>query len=217
MQNQMNNEKNDISSAAVNPQANPFEYKDIFYSLEQQIGADVGHVKNLVQQGILTVKQGQYLMAQLSDKVKQISMYKDSLQNTEIGKPQESEELPKSAMELFAQEHPGFFEENGRADVLNYIKGLDMDKDEILQIAKLVENLEASAVENYLKKAAYEKSLNDENALAKSKLTSYAQSANSNNKMDRIFTRKQIGEMSGSEFVENEAAIMDQLKHGLIK
>lgn len=216
MQNQTNEEIKDISSQAVTPQANPLEYNDIFYSLEQQIGADVGHVMNLVQQGILTQQQGQYLLAQLSDKVKQISTYKNSLQPSEKDNTAE-EEVHLSPMELFNREKPDFFSQNGREDVLNYIKGLDMDKDEILRIAQLVEGLEASAVDNYLKKAAYEKSLNDENSLAKSRLTSYAQTAAPNNKTDRIFTRKQIGAMSGNEFAENEAAIMDQLRHGLIR
>ena len=59
-------------------------------------------------------------------------------------------------MDLFNQERPGFFDAEGRGDVLNYIKGFDMDKDEILRIAQLVEGLENSAVDKYLKKSAYE-------------------------------------------------------------
>ena len=220
MQNQTNSDIKNISSSAVSPKTISDEYKDIFYQLEQQIGSDVGHVRNLVQQGIITQQQGQYLLAQLTDKVKQINLYKNSLQK-EIPQPTEVsvaiDTRSENPFNLFNQEKPGFFEKNGRGDVLNYIKGFDMDKDEILQIANLVEGIENSAVEDYLKKTAYEKSLNDENDLAKSKLTSYAQDAVPNNKMNRIFTREQIGAMSGNEFVENEALIMDQLRRGLIK
>ena len=68
-----------------------------------------------------------------------------------------------------------------------------------------------------MKKSAYEKSLNDENALAKSKLTAYAQNAPGDQNFNRIFTREEIGRMSGEEFTKNEKMIMNQLKNGLIK
>ena len=209
---------NAISSPAVNPQAEPFEYKDVFYQLEQAIGADVEHVRNLVQNNVITQNQGQYLLQQLINKAQQLNAYKEAV--TKSAEAQPVQEIPvqvQDPMSLFNQERPGFFESAGRSEILNYIKGFDMDKDEIDKIAKLVEGLENSAVENYLKKTAYEKSLNDENAIAKSKLTAYAQNAPSDNKMDRIFTREEIGNMSGEEFTKNEKLIMDQLKQGLIK
>ena len=92
-----------------------------------------------------------------------------------------------------------------------------MDKDEISKIAKIVEGLETSAVDGYLKKSAHEKSLNDENAVAKSKLTSYAQNAPKDATNGRIFTREDIGRMTVDEFAKNEKLIMDQVKQGLIK
>ena len=92
-----------------------------------------------------------------------------------------------------------------------------MDKDEILRIASLVEALENSAIDKYLKKSAHDKSLNDENELAKRKLTAYAQNSPANSKNNRIFTREEIGKMSGEEFAKNEKLIMDQVKQGLIK
>ena len=124
---------------------------------------------------------------------------------------------PENPMEMFDKERPGFFEEEGRGDVRDYLKGCEMDKDEILRIASLVEGLENSAVEKYLKKSAHDKSLNDENELAKSKLTAYAQNSSANSKNNRIFTREEIGKMSGEEFAKNEKIIMDQVKQGLIK
>ena len=92
-----------------------------------------------------------------------------------------------------------------------------MDKDEIVKISQMVEALERSAVENYLKKSEYEKSLNDENAIAKSRLSAYAQSPAVDGNMTKVFTREEIGKMSGKEFTRNEDAIMAQLKKGLIK
>ena len=222
MQNQMGGSfpqqlQNGISSPAASSQANPnLGYKDIYYHLEQAIGADVQNVKNLISQGVLTQQQGQYLLGQLLTKAQSINAYKNSQkQNTPA---QNVPATPvQNPMDLFNQERPGFFDAEGRADILNYIKGFDMDKDEILRISQLVEGLENSAVDKYLKKSAYEKSLNDENARAKSKLTSYAQNASSDTKTNKVFTREEIGRMSGEEFAKNEKLIMEQVKQGLIK
>ena len=56
MQNQTNN---DISSLAFRPEGNKMpEYKDVFYQMEQAIGADVQNVKELVQKNVITEQQG---------------------------------------------------------------------------------------------------------------------------------------------------------------
>ena len=165
--------------------------------------------------------QGQILLVQLARKAHQINNFKNSLQsggvvqNSQV--PAEQFFNSTTPIDMFNQERPGFFDGEGRVDVLNYIKGLDMDKDEIVRIAQLVEKLENSAVDKYLKKSAYEKTLNDENAAAKSKLTSYAQNTSSDGNMVRAFTREDIGNMSGDEFTQNEKAIFEQLRQGLIK
>lgn len=212
--------QNSVSSPAVSPQANPkLGYKDIYYQLEQSIGADVQNVNNLMSQGIISQQQGQYLLAQLTAKAQSINAYKNAQSKNQMPvQPVPTPVMqPQNPMDLFNQERPGFFDAEGRGDVLNYIKGLDMDKDEILKIAQLVEGLENSAVDKYLKKSEYEKSLNDENLRAKSRLTSYAQNASSDNKMTKVFTREDIGRMSGEEFAKNEKLIMEQVKQGLIK
>ncbi len=220
-------QNNGISSPAAGQYSNPQTgYKDIFYQLEQAIGADVQNVQNLVQNGVITKQQGSYFMAELARKAQEINNYKNSLgQNPAQMMPAQAPVAPTAQpqmpavnpMDLFNKERPGFFEGEGRADVLNYIKGYDMDKDEILQISRLVENLENSAVNNYLKKSDYEKSLNDENAAAKRRLTAYAQNAGMDSNTNRVFTREDIGRMSGEEFTRNEKLIMDQVKQGLIK
>jgi len=217
MQNNLNN--NEISSLAVNPEA--ANYKDIFYELEQLIGQDVTRVKDFVQKGIITQEQGQYLYNQLVKKAKTINDYKNA-QKQQLNINNQPQPVPnqtpeENPMDLFNKEHPGFFETEGRGDILNYIKSYDMDKDEIFKIATMVENLEKAAVDAYLKKSKYEKSLNDENAIAKSKLTAYAQNPAFDGNYSRIYTREEIGNMSGKEFTKNEEAIMTQLRNGLIK
>jgi hypothetical protein len=219
MQNQ-NIQLNGNSSLAVSPQANQniANNNNPYFALEQEIGAMALRISELTQRGVLTQSQGQYLMTQLAGKAKVLDAQKSS--NSQFAQVQAEPQQPSQAqnpLDMFNQERPGFFNEEGRGDVLDYIKGFDMDKDELLKISQLMEGLESSAVEKYLKNAAHEKSLNDENSLAKSKLTSYAQNASSNSNMDRVFTREAIGKMSGKEFTQNEKLIMDQLKQGMIK
>lgn len=221
MENQINN---NISSPALNPQGNGGQiYKDVFYQLEQSIGADVQNVNNLVQKGIISQKQGQYLLAQLAGKAQQINEYKNNLQSMTNAPAQTAAttSMPQFAetnqIEMFNKLRPGFFDEEGRGDLRNYLNGYRMDKDEMLRIAALVEELEDSAVNRYLKKSAYDKSLNAENEIAKRKLTAYAQNSPTNSKNNRIFTREEIGRMSGDEFARNEKLIMDQVKQGLLK
>jgi hypothetical protein len=214
MQNQ-NIQQNGISSLAVSPQANQ---NNPYYNLEQEIGAMALKINTLTQRGLLSQTQGQYLIAQLAGKAKEIDAQKNAnLSNVQVQQGDNAQLQAQNPMEVFNQERPGFFNEEGRQDILNYINGFDMDKDEISKIAQLMEGLESSAVDKYLKNIAYEKSLNDENSLAKSKLTSYAQNGSTNSNMDRIFTRDAIGKMSGEEFAQNEKMIMEQAKQGLIK
>ncbi len=211
-----------ISSPAVTPQTNQTaNYADIIQQAEAQLASDVQKLQQLIQQGVLNQAQGQFFITQLARRVNEINMYKNALAQTLPPLTSPAAQTPvvpqPSPMDLFNSENPGFFENGSRVDVLNYIKDLDMDKDEISKIAKIVESLEKSAIQDYLRKSAHEKSLNDENCAAKSKLTAYAQNAYNGSNINRIFTREDIGKMSGEEFTKNEKLIMEQVKHGLIK
>lgn len=203
---------NGISSSAVTPQIN---YVDVFQQLEQAINADVARVQMLAAQNVITNDECRYLMSQLASKAKILEGYKQmSVQTAQSEIPAQQQPNP---FDLFNQEKPGFFDGESRKAVLDYIKSLDMDKDEISKIAALVEGVEKGAVDGYLKQSAYDKSLNDENTAAKSRLTSYAQNASSGSDIGRIFTRADIGSMSDEEFDRNEKLIMEQARQGLIK
>lgn len=208
MQNQINS--NNISSSAVTPQMN---YTDIVSQLEQAIATDTLRLQTMLQQGVITKQQGQYLMAQLAKRANEINMCKNSVPFPNQAQTQNQ----MSPLETFTEQNPEFFNVGGRNAVLDYIKNYNLDKDEISQVAKIVEQLENSAVNSYLKKSAHEKSLNDENSAAKSKLNAYAQNSTGNSNMNRIFTREDIGKMTSEEFTKNEKLIMDQVKLGLIK
>lgn len=205
-----NNTLNSNSSITVSPLQGEYN------SQMQDIATHVQEVKGLVQQNLITQEQGQYLLTQLAGKLTQINNAYTQQQKLEpaTNQPLQTEQ---SQLEIFNSEYPKFFNPEGRGDILNYLKPLNLDKDELVKIAQLVEGLEKSAVDRYLKKSEYEKSLNDENTLAKSKLTAYAQNAAPKSEINRIYTREDIGNMSGEEFTKNEKAIMEQVKLGLIK
>lgn len=212
----LNQSLSGISPQAVTPRIN---YVDVVQQLEQALYTDVQRLQVLMQQGVITQQQGQYLMNNLAETQRKLELCKQSIPMAQNVEPP-AQELPQTSqnpLELFSQENPGFFDKEGRGDVLDYLKNLDVDKDEISKIAKLVEKLETSAIDGYLKKSAHEKSLNDENSAAKSKLTSYAQNATTDSNNNRIFTREEIGKMSGDEFAKNEKLIMEQVRQGFIK
>ena len=195
-----NQQFNGISSSAVTPQIN---YQNILGLLLAALAANAQK-----EQFVGNNEQIQQLISALNEtnKVNQNNSAVPDAQ-TPILNP----------IDLFNQENPGFFDKSARGDVLNYIRNFDMDKDEISKIAKMIETLENSAIDGYLKKSAHDKTLNDENSAAKCKLTSYAQNATLDGNNNKVFTREEIGKMSGDEFVKNEKLIMEQVRQGLIK
>ncbi len=196
-----NQQFNGISSSAVTPQIN---YQNIIGQLLTALAVNAQKEQLVKQLG--NNEQIQQLISAFNETNKQNNNAVSDA-NTPAVNP----------FDLFNQENPGFFEKSARGDVLNYIKDLDMDKDEISKIAKMIEALENSAIEGYLKQSAHDKTINDENLAAKSKLTSYAQNASLDSNNNKVFTREEIGKMSGDEFVKNEKLIMEQVRQGLIK
>lgn len=204
---------NNVSSSAEKPQIN---YTGIVPQLEQALRSDIQKLFLMVQQGVITSEQGQSLLKMLINKANALEEFKKTNdESADMG--MNNTPQPESSIDLFNKENPDFFKPAGRGDLLNYIKNLDVDKDEISKIAQLAQNLEQSAVDEYLKQAAYDKNLNEENSIAKRKLTSYAQNAPSGGDFSKIFTRADIGKMSGDEFTKNEKIINEQLRQGLIK
>ena len=203
---------NGNTSPAVNPQ---IDYTDVITQLEQTLKSDAQKLMFLYQQGLVSDNQAQYFTNKLLDTRNKLNLLKQNVQEPAASPLQNAEEKI-SALELFRKEKPDFFEKSGRAEVLDYIKNFDMDKDDISQIANLIEVLEKAAVDCYLKQSEHDKTLNDENTAAKSKLTSYAQNAAYDSNNNKVFTRTDLGRMSGEEFAKNEKLIFDQVKRGLI-
>ena len=165
----------------------------------------VRQIEDLVKSGAMTQEQGLNLMNFVTKKAfEKYTNYSQTPQEESVSKLNEA---------------PEFFNRDGRIDVFDYLKSTnaEFDDDEISKISALIEKIEKTAIDRYLKKLEHEKSLNSENEAAKQKLRAVAQNSVSDGSTNRGFTREQIGKMSGAEFAKHERAIMDQLRKGLIK
>lgn len=200
---------------ALNANGVPVSNKPDYMDAARQVTIrDIGIIDNFMKAGIINPVQGQHLINYVLNKAQEYVV-----QQEKAGTQTKAQPLIVSGIEDFVKEKPDFFNQNGRNQVLEYLKNSNsiVDKDEIAKISEMIESLEKSAIEGYLQKQAHEKSLNDENEAAKKKLKANAQKANAADANARVFTREQIGKMSGAEFAKNERAIMDQLRKGLIR
>lgn len=194
----------------------PVELSKAQADVEKLVENDMDVIRTLVGIGLITREQGQQLMKQvISNAYSSITKQHEEQSDTSANIASDDKDI---SLENFVTDSPDFFNKAGREDVLAYLKNskMNFDKDELLQISKLIETVEKGAIERYLKKLEYGKTLNDENSIAKQRLTANAQGSYKNDN-NRVFTRAQIGKMSGDEFAKYEAAIMEQLKRGLIK
>ena len=182
--------------------------------LRNSFKANLNGLQNLLNSGLINQQQGQNLLNHI---------IRTALDNN-VQQPM-LEEKPKitfdknSAFKEFEKEKPEFFSGDGRSEILNYLKSEDVqfDKDELSKIAKIVEQVEKSAIERYLKNAAHDETLEKSNSAAKQRLQANAQKSQSDGKSNLPFTREQIGKMTSAEFLKNESQIMYQLKKGLIR
>ncbi len=184
-------------------------------AIKQMVVNDLKTIKNLVQTGVMTQEQGQNLMNYVTQKA--FEKYTLSQQNGQT----QSLVQPASQMtqQMQTDVPPDFFNKDGRIEVYDYLRNSNtaFDEDELSKISTLVEKIENTAVERYLRELQHEKTLNSENETAKQRLRANAQNSVSDGLKNLVFTREQIGKMSGAEFAKHERAIMDQLKKGLIK
>lgn len=198
----MNTQQNNLSLADNQKIAFSDNYTNLD-SAKQMAVNDIKIIQNLVQNGVMTQELGQNLMNYVTQKA--FEKYTQS-QNTPQVKNQN----------IITSE---FFNYDGRKDVLDYLKNsnVNFDDGEISKISSLVEKIENTAIDRYLREKEHEKTLNLENESAKQRLRANAQNSVSDGNKNLVYTREQIGKMSGAEFAKHEKAIMEQLKHGLIK
>lgn len=186
-------------------------------AIKQMAVNDLKTIKNLVQTGVMTSEQGQNLMNYVTQKA--FEKYTLSQQNGQTSAAALLQPAGQIQNQMQADITPDFFNKDGRIDVFDYLRASNVafDEDELSKISALVEKIENKAVERYLRELQHEKTLNSENESAKQRLRANAQNSVSDGLKNLVFTREQIGKMSGAEFAKHERAIMDQLKKGLIK
>lgn len=202
---------NNFSSLAVNQNSAP----QVPDSIKQAVINDVRTIEDLVQKGQISIDQGRNLVNYVTQQAFQ-QFTSNNQQNTPNVQAQPTVQQQVAGLPEMA---PEFFNRDGRMDVFDYLKAsnVDFDEDEISKISSLVEKLENTAVDRYVREKQHEKTLNSENESAKQRLRANAQNSVSDVNKERVFTREQIGKMSGAEFAKHERAIMDQLKKGLIR
>lgn len=185
--------------------------------IENTIKQDFLKIELLLQKGLINPTQGQGLKQLVLKKA-----FDAIVQNEKMSQFAPTEKIlnKDELFQQFEQEKPDFFAEDNRKEVLDYLKSenVSVGKDDLVKISQIVENLEKSAVERYLRQSSYEKNLLDANELAKQRLTANAQNAGYQDKnLGRVFSREQIGKMTSEQFAKYEPLIMEQLRKGLIK
>lgn len=196
--------------------ANPEEIKQMAVN-------DLNTIKNLVQAGVMTQEQGQNLMNYVTKKAfEKYTLSQNNSQTPVTGQSISTQIQPQMQPQMQLGQGsvtPEFFNRDGRIDVYDYLKNSNatFDEDELSKISALVEKIENTAIERYLRELQHEKTLSNENETAKQRLRANAQNSGSDGLNNLVFTREQIGKMSGAEFAKYERAIMDQVRKGLIK
>ena len=190
--------------------------------VENDIAQDLDKIKKLMQLGLINSNQGQNLQKQVLQKAFDNLVQAEKIKRTLSPASQTNEQVSSTnkdeIFEEFSKSNPDFFTSDGRKEVLNYLKSGDVivGKDELSKISDIIRTVEKAAIERYLQKVTYEKTLKNSNETAKQRLTANAQQSGFNGNFSRTFTREQIGKMSSAEFVKYESSIMEQLKKGLI-
>lgn len=194
------NNINNFPSAAENQNRTFENVSEDSQMIKQEVVNEIKSIENLVNKGALSHEEGQNLVNYVTQKAFEKYILSAQNQQQQINTPE-------------------FFNKEGRMDVFDYLKNsnVNYDADELSKISALVEKLENTAIERYAREKEHEKTLNSENEAAKQKLRAIAQNAVSDGTKNRVFTREQIGKMSGAEFAKHERAIMEQLKKGLIR
>lgn len=178
--------------------------------------ANLQNLHTLLNTGLLDRQQGQNLLNQI---IKVALDGNTQQMSEESPQPEEKVFDKKNALKEFEKENPDFFNIDGRDEILKYLNSdeIQFDKDELSKISKIVEQVEKSAIDRYIKKVAHEENLEKSNTQAKEKLKANAQNSASEIKNFLPFTREQIGKMTSAEFLKNEKLIMEQVKKGLVK
>ncbi len=167
------------------------------------------HINSLVKSGLLPAEQAKGILY--------------AVINKELGitgsNPAQSSATQTANWQPQVPQQPAAAAEAGKySEIFDYLKGVNsqLDQDDYNNLSQIIDNIAQNAVDKQLQQMEHEKKLSSGNSNAKSRLTANAQNTGYESKKDRIFTREEIGRMSTKEFLENEDAIMYQLRNKMI-
>lgn len=205
--------QNEAETSQVEPQK---AYQAKLMDLNAKHKAQVKNINNLFQSGQITLAQAvklkEHLDTKMNDSTKQVLNLANSLQS-------DISELRKNkAIEGFKAQKPDFFHASERLEVINYLKSAseDLSNEELENVAKLVEKVEAGAIERFKNSQAQDGLANQMNEQAKVRLKSSVDNSSSIGG-ERVFTKDDIKKMSNKEFRKNEKNIMNQMRNGKIR
>ena len=143
--------------------------------IPEEFKKDLNNLQIVLNSGLINPLQGQNLLNHIIQEA-----LKMNVQNTQEDLTTQISDK-NTVFEEFAKKNPNFFNIGGRSEILNYLKSdnISVDKDELSKISKIVEAVEASAIERYLQKVAHEQNLEKANLQAKQKLQANAQNTKS--------------------------------------
>lgn len=212
---------NFVQDASLNKR-NAIDKTQVKKILENVLPQDFAKIQNFVNCGVISPEQGQNLKKQIIKKTFDTLLQNQVLKKTSPDKIKQGENSNYAAKNVINESgkiNPNFFANEGRKEVLNYLKSgnIKLGNNDLEKISNIIRGVEYSAIERYLQKAAHDKNLRSANESAKQRLTANAQMSNFSNNLSRTFSREQIGKMSPQQFMKYEPIIMAQLKKGMIK
>ena len=121
-------------------------------NLRNNLKMQADALQSLLNSGFINPQQGQNLLNHIIR-----AALDENVQSMQADNPKINFDK-NAAFKEFEKENPDFFTQDGRSEIMNYLKSdeIQFDKDELSKIAKIVEQVEKSAVERYLKKAAHD-------------------------------------------------------------
>ncbi len=104
------------------------------------------------------------------------------------------------------------------SEVFNYLKGTNssLNQGDYDKLSQILDSITENAINQKMQQYEHEQKLTSKNSNDKSRLTANAQNSAYDSDQKKRFTREEIGKMSTKEFLQNEEAIMYQLRHNMI-
>lgn len=179
----------------------------------QDMFGDMEKIISLIKSGTMPQEQGLALLQRFTggSQSKENSTSQQTAQNSD-NKNQETDGEQIS-------NNNNYNSNSSYSEIFDYLNKVSpsLNQDDYDRISGMIGNLENKAVEKYTKQMDYEKNLRNQNDSDKRRMTSNAQGYGYDGNKNRKFTRAEIGKMSTKEFLENEAAIYEQLRKGDIR